>query len=102
MIASALIDGFEMMSQRFAANGHALLQHHLGLHESQRIPFDGVGVVGVLEHHVLTQVPNKLGRKGTMGVQFGLQASRMAKASCCMWCPFWPSDLVNAFTSHVQ
>lgn len=74
-----MVDGFEMMPQRFAANGHALLQHHLGLHQGQRVPLDGIGMVGVLDHHVLTQVPDKLGRKGTMGVQLGLQGVQFGK-----------------------
>ena len=74
-----MVDGFEVVPKRFAADGQSIFKDNFGLHEGQRVPLNGVGMVGESQHHILAQVPDKFRRKGTMSVELGLQGVQIGE-----------------------
>ena len=67
-----VVDRLQVVFQRLAADGEALLDHQRRFRRGEHVPLDGVGGIGQLQVDDVFQVPQPLGGKGAEAVEFCL------------------------------
>jgi hypothetical protein len=70
-----VVEGFEVVTQGFAADGDALLNHQHRFHGGQRVPLDGVRGVGQLKVVRALQVADAMRSAAQQGIKLGLLGS---------------------------
>lgn len=70
------------------ADGGVTLPHSLGFAHGERVPFDGIGVVGEASAHVLPYRGNDIGGKGRQASRRDLSASNSANNSALLFIGF--------------
>lgn len=63
----------QVLLEALAAYGDAVLQHSLGFAHGERVPFDGIGVVGEAHAHVLPDLGNDIRGQRAVGIEARLE-----------------------------
>ena len=59
----------KMFSKALSTDGDAILQNRLGFAHGERVPFDGIGVVGEADTHVFPNLRDNIRRQGAMRIK---------------------------------
>ena len=74
-----------MLSEALSTDGDAVLQHSLGFAHGERVPFDGIGVVGEAHAHVLPDLGNDIRGQRAVGIEARLERIQGGKQFGCVF-----------------
>ena len=72
----------QMLLEALSTDGDAILQNRLGFAHGERVPFDGIGVVGEADAHVVPYLGDHIRRQGAMSIKARLEYIQLGKQFC--------------------
>ena len=76
---------FKVFSETLSTDGDAILQNRLGFAHGERVSFDGIGVVGEADTHVLPYLGDDIRGQRAVGIEARLERIQRGKQFGCVF-----------------